>query len=49
MIKPIVENVLSAWQDGKFVIRDQRLEDIFQEIGRWYDVKFQFENKKFQD
>jgi ferric-dicitrate binding protein FerR (iron transport regulator) len=49
VIKPIVENVLSAWRDGKFVIRDQRLEDIFKEIGRWYDVKFQFENKKFQD
>ena len=49
VIRPIVENVLSAWRDGKFVIRDQRLEDIFKEIGRWYDVEFRFESDKFRD
>lgn len=48
-INPIVENVLSAWRDGKFVIRDQRLEDIFKELGRWYDVEFRYENQKFRD
>jgi len=48
-VKPITENVLSAWRDGKFVIRDQRLEDIFKELGRWYDVEFRFENKKLRD
>jgi ferric-dicitrate binding protein FerR (iron transport regulator) len=48
-IKPIANNVLSAWREGKFVIRDQRLEDIFKEVSRWYDVEFQFENEKFKD
>lgn len=48
-IKPITENVLSAWRDGKFVIRDQRLEDIFKELSRWYDVKFRFDNQKYKD
>ncbi|MEI7423884.1 MAG: FecR domain-containing protein [Prolixibacteraceae bacterium] len=48
-IKPIANNVLSAWREGKFVIRDQRLEDIFKEVSRWYDVKFQFENEKLKD
>ena len=48
-IKPITENVLSAWRDGKFVIRDQRLEDIFKELGRWYDIEFRFETQKFRD
>jgi len=48
-IKPIMENVLSAWREGKFVIRDQRLEDIFKELGRWYDVEFRFENQKIRD
>lgn len=42
-------NVLSAWRDGKFVIRDQRLEDIFTEISRWYDVEFKFENQALRD
>jgi len=48
-IKPFTSNVLSAWRDGKFVIRDQRLEDIFNEITRWYDVEFRFENQALRD
>lgn len=48
-IKPITENVLSAWRDGKFVIRDQRLEDIFKELGRWYDVEFRIESQKLRN
>ncbi len=48
-IRQITDNVLSAWREGKFVIRDQRLEDIFNELSRWYDVEFRFENQKFKD
>jgi ferric-dicitrate binding protein FerR (iron transport regulator) len=49
VIKPFQTNMLSAWRDGKFVIRDQRLEDLFKEISRWYDVKFIFENQALRD
>jgi len=42
-------NVLSAWRDGKFVIRDQRLEDIFIELSRWYNIEFRFENQSLRD
>lgn len=48
-IGPFQSAVLSAWRDGKFVIRDQRLEDIFREIGRWYDVEFEFKNQALRD
>lgn len=48
-IKAFRSNVLSAWRDGKFVIRDQRLEDICKEISRWYDVKFIFENQDLKN
>jgi len=48
-IVPITQNVMSAWREGKFVIRNQRLEDIFSELSRWYDVKFKFENKELKD
>ena len=48
-IKPFSSNVLSAWRDGKFVLRDQRLEDIFNEMSRWYDVEFKFENQALRD
>ncbi|SHE34578.1 FecR family protein [Mariniphaga anaerophila] len=49
VLRTIADNVLSAWRDGKFVIRDQRLEDIFTELSRWYGVEFRFENDKFRD
>lgn len=48
-ILPFQSAVLSGWRDGKFVIRDQRLEDIFKEISRWYDVKFIFKNQALRD
>jgi transmembrane sensor len=48
-VVPVTHNVMSAWRDGKFVIRDQRLEDIFIELSRWYDVKFIFENTEVKD
>ncbi|HBL73615.1 MAG: hypothetical protein A2W90_06350 [Bacteroidetes bacterium GWF2_42_66] len=48
-LRSISNNVLSAWRDGKFVIRDQRLEDIFTELSRWYDVEFRFEDEKLRD
>jgi ferric-dicitrate binding protein FerR (iron transport regulator) len=41
-LRTIADNVLSAWRDGKFVVRDQRLEDIFKELSRWYGIEFQF-------
>ncbi len=48
-LRSITNNVLSAWRNGKFVIRDQRLEDIFTEISRWYDVEFRFEREELRD
>ena len=47
--KSITQDVVSSWRNGKFVIRNQRLEDIFKELGRWYDVDFRFENQALRD
>lgn len=48
-VRSISMNVLSAWRDGKFVIRDQRLEDIFKELSRWYDIEFRFEDQALRN
>jgi len=48
-LRSISKNVLSAWRNGKFVIRDQRLEDIFKELSRWYGIEFRFENNKLRN
>lgn len=49
VLRSIASNVLSAWRDGKFVVRDQRLEDIFKELSRWYGIEFQFNNEELKD
>ncbi len=48
-ITSVENNVLSAWRNGKFVIRNQRLEDICKELGRWYGITFYFENENLKD
>lgn len=48
-IRAVADNVLSAWRDGKFVIRDQRLEDIFKDLSRWYGIEFKFQNDELKD
>ncbi|TDO03254.1 FecR family protein [Sunxiuqinia elliptica] len=48
-LRSLSSHVLSAWRDGKFVIRDERLEDIFNELSRWYGVEFKFENEALRD
>lgn len=32
----------TAWRDGKFIFRNERLEDIMAYLARWYNVKYQF-------
>ncbi len=49
VLRSITDNVLSAWREGKFVIRDQRLEDIFKELSRWYGIEFRFENDQLRN
>jgi len=39
----------SAWRDGKFVIRNERLEDICKELSRWYGIEFRFENESLRN
>ncbi len=48
-LRSISGNVLSAWREGKFVIRDQRLEDIVRELSQWYDVEFRFEDQRARE
>lgn len=38
-----------AWRKGKFVFRNERLEDMFKSLARWYNVHYQFENEEVKD
>lgn len=35
-------NLYTAWKDGRFVFKEQTLEEIMQTISRWYDVQVEF-------
>lgn len=39
----------TAWKEGLFVFRKQRLEDIMKIVERWYDVKVFFSDEKCKD
>lgn len=41
--------IYTAWKDGKFVFRKQRLEDIMNIVERWYDVKVVFVDEGCKD
>lgn len=42
-------NAMSAWRNGKLSVRDQKLEDIFKEMSRWYDIEFRFEKEELRN
>lgn len=35
-------SLYTAWKDGRFVFKEQTLEEIMQTISRWYDVRVEF-------
>ena len=43
--KNVDASIYSAWIDGKFIFKDEPLENIMLALGRWYDVKIFFQNQ----
>ncbi len=42
-------SLYTAWKDGRFAFRDQRLEDIFKTLARWYDVEVVYQTEGIKD
>ena len=38
-----------AWKDGFFVYQDKKLDDILNELARWYDFTFSYRNNELKD
>lgn len=47
--KQVDSKIYSAWVKGKFVFKDERLEDILHTISRWYDIQVFYENQALQE
>ncbi len=39
----------AAWRDGKFIFRNERLEDIMMYLARWYNVQYKFMDDKVKN
>lgn len=42
--KSVDVNLYTAWKDGNFVFRKQRLEEVLKTLARWYDVNIFYED-----
>lgn len=38
-----------AWKNGRFIFRDERIEDIMKQVSRWYDVEVKYAGKPVQE
>ena len=38
-----------AWQEGTFVFRNERLENVMKTLGRWYGVEFHFIDERAKE
>lgn len=42
--KKVNVNLFTDWKNGRFVFKEQSLEDIMRTVSRWYDVRVEFAN-----
>lgn len=44
--KTVNTHLYTAWKDGRFVFKEQPLEEIMQTLARWYDVDIEFADEE---
>ena len=47
--KKVDASIYSAWAKGRFVFKDERLEDILIALSRWYDVSVFYPESELKD
>lgn len=47
-VKDVETTLYTAWKDGFFVFRDVTLDCILQELSRWYDFTYFYQNEKLE-
>ena len=48
-VKQVDVSRYTAWRDGKFIFRNERLEDIMMYLARWYNVQYKFMDDRVKD
>lgn len=47
--KKVNVNLYTDWKNGRFVFKEQSLEDIMRTVARWYDVRVEFANESVRE
>jgi ferric-dicitrate binding protein FerR (iron transport regulator) len=48
-IRVVDASLFSAWKDGYFIFRDQRLEDIVKTLSRWYSMEVVYQSPELKN
>jgi ferric-dicitrate binding protein FerR (iron transport regulator) len=48
-VKKVDPNYYTAWTAGKFVFKNERLEDIIRDLQRWYNFEVEYSNESLRD
>jgi ferric-dicitrate binding protein FerR (iron transport regulator) len=49
MIKTVNVNQFVAWKDGRILFEENTLEEIFNDLSRWYDIQVDYESEDLKD
>lgn len=48
-VKEVDPDLFMAWKNGRFIFRQDRLEDIMRTLARWYDVEVVYLNESVKN
>ncbi|MDR0765842.1 MAG: FecR domain-containing protein [Odoribacteraceae bacterium] len=47
--RPVDAGLYTAWRSGKFIFRNERLEDMLSYLSRWYGFEYEFHDEEARD
>ena len=48
-VKTVNTKYYTCWKDGNFLFEEMRLEDILEQLSRWYDIHIFYSNEEVKD
>lgn len=48
-VREVDTDLVTAWRNGRFIFRNERMEDIMRTLARWYDVEIEYVTEEVKD
>ena len=49
VVRPVDTRAVTSWRKGRFVFEEQRLEQVMQDLARWYNFEYEFESEDLKE